>query len=73
MEELTEQHMLAVKRILRYVKGTTVFGIRYMREGNTKLFGFVDSDYAGDMDDMKSTSEFVFMLGDGTVAWVSKK
>lgn len=37
------------------------------------LFGFTDSDYAGDQDDRKSTSGYVFMLGTAAVSWSSKK
>ncbi|GKV45376.1 hypothetical protein SLEP1_g52467 [Rubroshorea leprosula] len=39
----------------------------------TDLAGFTDSDYAGDLDDKKSTSGFVFMLGSGAISWSSKK
>ncbi|KAF2319996.1 hypothetical protein GH714_021828 [Hevea brasiliensis] len=39
----------------------------------SELFGFSDSDFAGDPDDRKSTSGFVFMLGSGAVSWSSKK
>lgn len=38
-----------------------------------KLIGYTDSDYAGDVDDRRSTSGYVFMLGGGAVAWTSKK
>lgn len=58
---------------MRYVQGTQGLGIQYKRGGATELIGFVDSDYAGDVDDRKSTSGFVFMLGGGAIAWASKK
>ncbi|CAA7040775.1 unnamed protein product [Microthlaspi erraticum] len=73
MENPNEQHLLAAKRILRYVQGTCGFGIRYKQGEGEKLVGFVDSDYAGDVDDRKSTSGYVFMLGGGAVSWASKK
>ncbi|PNX66496.1 putative copia-type protein, partial [Trifolium pratense] len=38
-----------------------------------ELVGWSDSDYAGDLDDRKSTSGYVFMLGTGTISWSSKK
>lgn len=41
--------------------------------GNVKLMGYTDSDYAGDLDDRKSTSGFVFMMASGAVSWGSKK
>lgn len=73
MENPNEQHVLAAKRILRYVKGTSNYGIRYKQGEGEKLVGFVDSDYAGDVADRKSTSGYVFMLGGGAVSWASKK
>lgn len=68
-----KQHLLVAKRILRYVQGTQEFGIRYKHEGKKQLVGYVDSDYAGDSDDRKSTSGYVYMLGGGAVSWASKK
>lgn len=73
VEHPTEAHLLAAKRILRYVKGTVKFGIAYKKGGDEELVGYADSDYAGDLDDRKSTSGFVFMLGNGAVSWASKK
>ena len=73
MENPRESHMLAVKRILRYVQGTLGYGIQYRRDGEEELVGFVDSDYAGDEDDRKSTSGYTFMIGGGAVSWSSKK
>lgn len=62
-----------MKRIMRYVQGTLSFGIRYKQEEEQKLVGYVDSDYAGDIDDRRSTSGYVFMLGTCAVSWASKK
>lgn len=73
MENPNEQHMLAAKRILRYVQGTAGYGIRYKRGEGHSLVGYVDSDYAGDTDDRRSTSGYVFMLGGRAISWASKK
>lgn len=73
MENPRGEHMMAVKRILRYVQGTTDYGIQYLRGGEERLVGYVDSDYAGDEDDRKSTSGYTFMFGGGAVSWSSKK
>jgi hypothetical protein len=78
MDRPTEIHLAAVKRILRYLKGTVGFGILYKRSSKNslvemKLNGWTDSDYAGDLDDRKSTSGYVFMLGSDAVSWSSKK
>jgi len=45
MEHPTESHLLAAKRILRYVKGTTKFGMFYRKGGHTEFCGYTDSDY----------------------------
>ena len=75
----TSRHWIAVKRILRYLRGTTNLGILYGSSGNTggssteKLYGFADADWAGDAEDRKSTSGYCFLLCGGTVSWSSKK
>jgi hypothetical protein len=67
-------HWFAAKRILRYVKGTTEFGILYKRgRRNAGLTSYTDSNYAGDLDDRKSTSGFAFIMGSGAISWASKK
>ncbi|PKA48313.1 Retrovirus-related Pol polyprotein from transposon TNT 1-94 [Apostasia shenzhenica] len=73
MHKPTKQHLGAAKRILRYIKGTSNYGIWYSQTTNIKLFGFCDSDWAGSLDDRKSTSGFLFTLGSGAISWTSKK
>lgn len=73
MAKPTELHMQAAKRALRYLKGTVSLGIFYKKGGTKELFGFTDSDYAGDVEDRKSTSGYVFLLSNGAVSWSSKK
>ena len=68
-----ELHLQAAKRILRYLNGTTSYGIFYKKGGAEDLFAFTDSDYAGDEEDSKSTSGYVFFLSSGAVSWMSKK
>ena len=63
----------AAKRILRYLKGTIDFGLYYSVSDDCKLVGYSDSDWAGDSDDRKSTTGFVFFLGDTAFTWMSKK
>ncbi|CAL2240194.1 unnamed protein product [Prunus armeniaca] len=74
MESPTKVHLQTTKRILRYVKGTTYYGLFYKKglKGDF-LLGYSDSDYAGDLDDRKSTSGYVFMYGSAVVPWSSKK
>lgn len=75
MEKPTELHLQEAKRALRYLRGTVNYGIFYKKGGNgeCELLGFTDSDYAGDMDDRKSTSGYVFLMSSGAVSWSSKK
>lgn len=55
MSNPKEVHMLAAKRILRYIKSTIDLGIFYGKGCKDKLVAYTDSDYAGDIDDRKST------------------
>ncbi|KAL0360219.1 UNVERIFIED_CONTAM: Retrovirus-related Pol polyprotein from transposon TNT 1-94 [Sesamum radiatum] len=73
MENPTEMHLLGAKRILRYLQGTRDYGLFYRKGEKPTLLGFTDSDYAGDQDDRRSTSGYVFMLGTGAISWSSKK
>jgi hypothetical protein len=68
-----EIHLQAAKRALRYLKGIVNYGIHYKRGGEGELLAFTDSDYAGDMEDRKSTSGYVFLMGSSVVSWCSKK
>lgn len=49
------------------------YDIHYKKDGDEGLLAFTDSDYAGDVEDRKSTSGYVFLLSSGAVAWGSKK
>ena len=73
MESPMEIHLLAAKRILRYLQGTKDFGLFYKKGEKSYLICFVDNDYAGDQDDRKSTSGYVFVLGTGAISWSSRK
>ncbi|KAG8472475.1 hypothetical protein CXB51_034278 [Gossypium anomalum] len=62
----------AVKRILRYVKGTIDYGLLFQASG-LSLSGFSDTDWASSIEDHKSTSGFCIYVGDNLVGWMSKK
>ncbi|GKV28744.1 hypothetical protein SLEP1_g37756 [Rubroshorea leprosula] len=68
-----EVHLLAAKRILRYLQGTTEYGLFYKNGEKSELFGFTDSDFARDLDDRKSTSGYVFIMGTAAISWTSRK
>ena len=69
----TIQHWKAVKRIMRYLKGTQSLGILYRSDGPTDFVGYSDADWAGDIEDRKSTSGYFFQLGSGAVSWSSRR
>jgi hypothetical protein len=75
MEEPHEEHLTAVKHILRFIARTRDWGLFYPKRngGKAKLMGFSDSDLAGDQDDRKSTSGVLFFLGDSPISWQSTK
>ncbi|TYH25726.1 hypothetical protein ES288_A03G192300v1 [Gossypium darwinii] len=73
MKNPTEMYLQVAKRALRYLKGTTEFGIFYKKGGVEKLVAYIDSYYAGDIEDRKSTSGYAFLLCSGAVSWASKK
>ena len=63
----------AVKRIIKYVGGTCDYGLFYSKESNLSLAGFSDFDWAGNVDDRKSTTGECFYVGANLIAWMSKK
>ncbi|KAL0551492.1 hypothetical protein IC582_010580 [Cucumis melo] len=66
-------HLIAIKRIIKYVHGTTYFKILYSYDTSSVLVGYCDADWAGSADDRKSTSGGCFFLGNNLVSWFSKK
>ena len=70
IEAPREEHLVAIKRILRYVARTRGWGVRYCAgrgKEKLKLVGYSDSDMAGDVDDRKSTSEMIYFLSGGAI------
>jgi hypothetical protein len=68
------RYWMAIQRFFRYLVGTTSLGITYGGSPTSEpLMGYSDADFAGDMDHRKSTSSFVFRLGNGPVAWKSRR
>lgn len=68
-----QQHMTAVKRIMRYLKGTIDMKLKYMMSSDNLITGYADADWAGDQDTRKSTSGNVFMYARGPISWMSKR
>ena len=66
-------HLTAVKYILRYLKFSPNIDLWYPKSAHFDLVGFLDSDYAGNKVDRKSTSSGCQFLGRSLVFWSSKK
>ncbi|WJX12170.1 hypothetical protein P8452_02697 [Trifolium repens] len=69
-------HLLAAKRILRYINGTIHYGVvfPYSKDnGKLELSGFSDADWCGDKVDRRSTSGYLFKFQNAPVSWCSKK
>jgi hypothetical protein len=74
VEKPTIEHLVAVKRLLRYVARMINYGCHYVKHsGEAKLIGFCDSDMASNVDTCKSTSGVLFLLGSNAINWQSQK
>ena len=71
MSKLEKEHWTIVKRVFRYLRGTTSYGLCYQgRPGLGRVLdihGFVDVDWVGDLDRIRSTSGYVFNLFGGAI------
>lgn len=72
MQQPKVSHFVAVKRLLRYVKGTLNHGL-HITSGSLSLTAFADADWAGDPVDRRSTSGFVVFLRSTPISWCAKK
>jgi len=77
MSKPGKEHWTTVKWVFRYLRGTSDYGLCYQgRPGLDRVLdirGFVDADWAGYLDQRRSTSGYVFNLFGGAVSWMSKK
>jgi hypothetical protein len=73
MEQPRQVHLVATKHVMRYLKGTLDYGLRYVTDHEFRLYGYLDSDWASNIPDRKSTSEYCFSLSSSMVSWSSKK
>ena len=70
---LRHLHLIASKHILRYLKGTFDYGLKYKTNQKINLEGYVDPDWAGSSIDRESTSGCCFSMGSGVISWFSRK
>ncbi|CAL8992142.1 unnamed protein product, partial [Prunus brigantina] len=70
---LGQAHWVPGKKVMRYLQRTKDFKLIYKGSDNLEMVGYADADFAGCMDDLKSTSGFVFLFGGASVSWRSVK
>eukprot|EP00253_Pinus_taeda_P023246 PITA_23246 len=73
MQKPCEGHWSAAKRILRYLKATQDFGVKYTQVDDFSLIGYSDSDFDGDKETGVSTSGYAVNLRSGAISWRSRK
>ncbi len=73
----TQAHLSAAKRVIRYLSGTKGYKVKYHSYMNgdisPKLIGYVDADFASDVDSRKSVSGHIFTFGKSPIAWKIKR
>jgi hypothetical protein len=69
MSEPRQRHWVEEKNILRYLRGTITYGLRYTSSGGLFLHGYADADWEGSPVDRKSTSGYFFSLGSAVISW----
>jgi len=73
MHDPRESHSQAVFRILRYLKSSPGKGLLFSKHGHFRIEAFTDADWAGSLDDRRSTSGYCTLVGGNLVTWRSKK
>ncbi|GJS53176.1 ribonuclease H-like domain-containing protein [Tanacetum coccineum] len=73
MYDPREPHLNAMKRILRYLRGTTDLGLQLFRSTTSQLIAYSDADWAGCPAMHRSTSRYCVFLGDNLLTWSSKR
>nr|GEV28658.1 ribonuclease H-like domain, reverse transcriptase, RNA-dependent DNA polymerase [Tanacetum cinerariifolium] len=73
MQEPREQHMKAIRQVLRYVKGTKDYEITYKHNGGNKIHGFSDSSYGVNTQEGKGTTGIIFYYGESSINWSTQK
>jgi hypothetical protein len=61
------------KHVLRYLRGTSEYGLWYRYTDKVKLHGFTDADWVGISMDRKSTLRGIFSIGSTTISWYNRK
>jgi hypothetical protein len=73
MHDPREPHLVLVKRVLRYIKGTLDYGLHIHRSPSADLVAYSDADWAGCPETRRSTSSYAVFLGENLISWSSKR
>lgn len=73
MHQPRDFHMQLVNRVLRYLRGTSHYGLQLFKSSSLDLLAYTDAEWAGCPDTRKSTSGFCVFLGDSLISWSSKR
>jgi hypothetical protein len=66
-------HWIVVNHVLHYLRGIVEYGLLYEHSGGVTLAGFTDVDWAGCVEDKKSTSGCCFNIGSCIISWFNRK
>jgi hypothetical protein len=72
MKKHCEGHWFATKRVLKHLKGTQDFGLKYSKVDDFNLIGYSDSNFVGNKENGLSTSSYLISLGPTTISWRSE-
>ena len=75
MSKLISSHLIADKRVTRFIKGTMEYGILFpkcLNEASMELIAYSDEDWCGDRQDRKSTSGYLFKFLNAPISWCAK-
>ena len=73
LENLTEDDIMKVKMIFRYLRGTVSHGIKYQVNSVKALEAYSDADHAGDLASRRSTTGVICRLAEGAISWFSQR
>jgi hypothetical protein len=68
-----QEHWVAIRHILRYLRGSADFALVYPPQGNLTFVGFTDADWGGSRPDRRSTSGYVYLIGGTALSWSSTR
>jgi hypothetical protein len=73
MVEPRQEHWVVAKHVLRYLRGIVEYGLSYLGDGEGKMQGYSNSNWAGNATDRKTTLGCCFSLGSMMLSWFSRK